>query len=132
MFRFFPTGPLARFRTEDPEPEVPGFRRALEGQLRPDPPTIGLSRWRPAANPTLDFDPDPLGQSSSTPDFQPVAHGDRMCEACKGGRSSGMTGAYVVHGRTLCYKCAVKRLGFENEPSSDMLRVLAPFELRAK
>lgn len=68
----------------------------------------------------------------SIQDVEPVAAGDLMCTSCKGGRPSGMTGAYRVEGDILCHKCAVKRLGIENEPSSEIPGILRPFSLQRK
>ena len=64
------------------------------------------------------------------PDVVPTAVGDLRCQACGAGRASGTTGAYSVGGETLCPKCAVKRLGYEDVPSSELPDLLYRYILR--
>lgn len=65
----------------------------------------------------------------------PAAWGDLRCEGassgggCSSGGDYGTTAMYQVEGRNLCHKCAVKQLGFEDEPSSELPRIMRPFLL---
>lgn len=61
----------------------------------------------------------------------PIAWGDRKCQAyCSAGGDSGTTGAYVIDGRIHCFKCAIKKLGVENEPPAEQIETLRPRELK--
>ena len=65
----------------------------------------------------------------------PAAWGDLRCEGassgggCSSGGDYGTTAMYQVEGLNLCHKCAVKQLGFEDEPSSELPRIMRPFLL---
>lgn len=141
------------FRVGEPEEKVPGFRLAPDGSIRQSvagvdssthrglAPESWLQPWpalKPGSTTNLAFLGGGLAGMAGglTPpavqDFVPVAGGDLKCVSCKGGRPSGMTGAYSVEGDILCHNCAVKRLGVENEPSSDIPRILRPFSLRPR
>ena len=59
-----------------------------------------------------------------------AAAGDLPCEGvCSEGGSYGTTAMYGVENRNLCRNCAVKRLGIEDEPEREKIRVLRPFLL---
>src|SRR5580693_3784927 len=66
----------------------------------------------------------------------PVAAGDLACEGMRGGCDSGgdwgTTAAYRVEGRNLCVKCAVKQLGYQDEPGSTLPGLLEPWSLSRK
>jgi hypothetical protein len=154
MFNFRETKFVPGFRVSEPKEEVPGFRLAPDGSIRQssadvasstDPGFIAPESWmqpRPMFKPESANNLAFLGgglagmAGSLAPqalqDVEPVAAGDYKCQACGGGRHSGMTGAYQIGGRILCHKCAVKRLGFGNEPSSDLPTILQPFSLKPK
>src|SRR5262245_34876765 len=96
-------------------PDVPGFR------VNPDEDVPGFR----------------VGPDGSTPsDIVPVAAGDLACEGFRGGCESGgdygTTAAYRAEGRRLCMKCALRKLGFENEPSSAQPGLLQPWSLQRK
>jgi len=151
MFNFSEDDFVPGFRVRDPKDEIPGFRMVPDSSTPEDifafvrgyfPPENRLTP--PAASNTttnLAFGPGgglpnvagyPFSGRPPLPGVEPVAAGDLKCQACRGGRPSGMTGAYEVEGQILCHKCAVKRLGFENEPSSDLPGILRPFSLEPK
>jgi hypothetical protein len=159
MFNFSEDDFVPGFRMKDPKDEVPGFRMLPDVSIQQNPADIWASAYRryfapdswltpgPASNQITNLafglgggltggaaDPTwpPTSSRPSLPAVEPVAAGDLKCEACRGGRPSGMTGAYEVEGRILCHKCAVKRLGFENEPSSDLPGILRPYSLQPK
>ena len=57
------------------------------------------------------------------------AWGDLRCQRCT---DPGMTGAYRVEGKILCWRCAVKSLGVENAPGREQSETLAPLILKRK
>jgi hypothetical protein len=58
--------------------------------------------------------------------------GDRKCQGyCASGGDSGTTGAYEISRRIYCRKCAVKKLGIEDEPSNEQNDTLERYELKA-
>lgn len=154
MFNVRDTKFVPGFNVREPVEEVPGFRVAPAGSILQGSVNTPLSRGRgvgapeswghtwttpkpgPATNLAfLGGGPAGMLRASTPPalqDVEPAAAGDYKCQACGGGRHSGMTGAYQVGGRILCHKCAVKRLGFGNEPSSDLPTILQPFSLKPK
>ncbi len=62
----------------------------------------------------------------------PVAAGDLKCVGgdCQSGGDQGMTGMYRIGRATLCRKCAVKKLGMENEPAEEIVKTLERFPQR--
>lgn len=79
----------------------------------------------------------PTGMARPRPEgVVPVAAGDLRCEGmrggCEGGGDYGGTAAYRVEGRNLCYKCAVRRLGYQNEPSSALPELMARWSLPSR
>lgn len=75
----------------------------------------------------------PASSRPSLPDVEPVAAGDLRCQGvCSQGGDRGMTGSYRQGGDVLCAKCIVKRLGYENVPSSELPKLLAPWSLDRK
>lgn len=154
MFNVRDTKLVPGFHVREPVEEVPGFRVAPDGSILQNSANIPSSRgpnlgvsdswlqpWqtaKPGPTSGLAFLGGGLAGmfDASTrpalPDVEPVAAGDYKCQAYGGGRHSGMTGAYQVEGRILCHKCAVKRLGFGNEPSSDLPTILQPYSLKPK
>ena len=154
MFNFRQTKFVPGFRVKEPAQEVPGFRVGPDGSIPQSSADINSSTERGSIAPENWLSSWPTARSEPTRNlaflgsnlagmlddlspragqtFEPVAAGDYKCQACGGGRHSGMTGAYQIGGRILCHKCAVKRLGFGNEPSSDLPSILQPFSLKPK
>ena len=62
----------------------------------------------------------------------PAAAGDLKCVGgdCQSGGDQGMTGMYRIGRATLCRKCAVKKLGMENEPAEEIMKTLERFPQR--
>lgn len=134
------------FRVRVPNEEVPGLH------LWKPKEAPGLHLWKPeeevqgwraesSASPEASLGQGPFGNlafrfgsglSGTTEDIEPVAAGDLTCQACKGGPPSGMTGAYREGKDVLCAKCIVKRLGYENVPSSELPGLLVPWTLNRK
>ena len=153
MPKFDETGPSFGFRVQDQEDEVPGFRVPSpedqvpgfnlppDGSLSDGPfgssihqeqstsatPLSYFGSQAPGSN--LDFltgiQPDP---SSG---FQPVAAGDLKCQGgdCTRGGDRGTTAAYQKDGRPLCVKCLIRKLGYEEVPSSELPTLLVPWML---
>lgn len=150
MFNVRDTKFVPGFNVKEPMEEVPGFRVAPDGSTLQSLMNIasstdqsfvaprGSSRaWPTSANNLAFLGGGLAGIAGGLPppavqDVEPVAAGDLNCVGCKGGRPSGMTGAYKVEGDILCHKCAVKRLGAENEPSSEIPGILRPFSLQPR
>lgn len=150
MFNFPSNTGLPGFRVGIPEDE-PGFRMMPDGSIRQNAEPV------PTTNPR-NFAPDgwsllspdwsknsseayfgggagtdtPLPIPIAPPGVEPVAAGDLKCDACAGGRPSGMTGAYREGRDILCAKCIVKRLGYEDVPSSELPSLLRRWSLDAK
>ena len=101
--------------------DVPGFRMMPDGSTE-TPDIAGVS------------DPNDNATAPVDPGFQPVAAGDLRCQGgdCRQGGDWGTTAAYHTEGKNLCAKCIVKRLGFENEPSSALPGLLVPWTLGGK
>jgi len=79
------------------------------------------------AQPAPDQTPAATTTPFSEPDtglVQPIS-----CEGptCSQGGSFGMTGMYVVSGRTLCRDCAVKFLGIQDLPAAEQVKILQNF-----
>jgi hypothetical protein len=115
MFNFRPDTDVPGFRVGMPDDE-PGFNIAPDGSPRQVPSGM------PQEN---GFAPSPL---------QPVAAGDLACQGieagCQSGGDFGTTAAYRVGNRNLCMKCALKKLGLENEPGSLQPQLLLPWSLQ--
>jgi hypothetical protein len=79
------------------------------------------SDWKPAT--TL------LGRTEDSVDI--AAAGDLRCVggSCASGGDYGATAAYRVNNTPLCRKCAVRRLGIEDEPSNEQYETLRNFEM---
>jgi hypothetical protein len=81
------------------------------------------SEWKPA--PTM------LG--GAEPNIDIAAAGDLKCLGiCANGGDYGTTAAYRVGNTPLCRKCAVKRLGIEDEPGGEQNRTLKSFEIQGQ
>jgi hypothetical protein len=151
MFNVRDTNFVPGFNVKEPIEEVPGFRVEPDGSTLQSSMDIASSTDQSFAAPQGWVRPWPTfgpysasklaflgsglaGMAGGLPpqDVEPVAAGDLKCVGCKGGRPSGMTGAYKVEGDILCHKCAVKRLGAENEPSSEIPGILRPFSLQPR
>jgi hypothetical protein len=158
MFNFSEDDFVPGFRMKDPKDEVPGFRMVPDSPSQQNLADTWAAAYRRALTPeswlapgaapnqgtNLAFrfgggltgaaaDPTSPPPSSPPPYFDPAAAGDLACQGvCSQGGDRGMTGAYQVEGRILCYKCALKRLGFENEPSTDLPNILRPYSLRPR
>lgn len=117
MFNFRVDRRVPGFRV-GAEDDVPGFRMVPEGS----PETLESAG---VAYPNGD------ATASDDPGFQPVAAGDLRCQGgdCRQGGDWGTTAAYRSDGKNLCAKCIVKKLGFENEPSSALPGLLVPWTL---
>jgi len=122
----FPTNMSPGFRVGLTEDE-PGFRVGLPEDVpgfNIDP--NGFPRRVPSSAPQ---------ENSPTPSpLQPVAAGDLACQGikagCENGGDWGTTAGYRVGNRNLWMKCALKKLGFENEPGSLQPELLLPWSLQ--
>lgn len=151
MFNFREPRFVPGFHVREPKEEVPGFRLAPDGSIRQSSADVDSSTQRGLApenwlQPT--FNPAPTANFAflgggvagmarhpalpAVQDFEPVAAGDLKCQACASGGDYGTTGAYRIENRILCQKCAVKHLGFGNEPSSTQPGLLRPWILDRK
>jgi hypothetical protein len=139
-------------------PEEPGFRVTPDGSAGQSADTIPTTDprysasegwsllspyWRKSDGQAFNFGNVaggigetllPVGAPrSAPPEFEPVAAGDLRCEGTKSGCADGgdwgSTAGYVVGGRKLCFKCAVKKLGYENEPSSSLPQLMRRWTL---
>jgi hypothetical protein len=64
------------------------------------------------------------------PNIDIAAAGDLKCLGiCASGGDYGTTAAYRVGNTPLCRKCAVKRLGVEDEPGGEQNKTLKNFEI---
>lgn len=149
MFNFRETKFVPGFRVQEPKEEVPGFRLAPDGSIRQSSTDVDYSLPEgPAAQnwlqPGPTASPGPpsylafLGEMAgglrprTLEDIDPVAAGDLRCQKCASGGDYGTTGAYRIEDRILCQKCAVKHLGFGDEPSSTQPGLLRPWLLDRK
>ena len=158
MFNFSEDDSVPGFRMKDPKDEVPGFRMMPDNPTQQNLADIWASAYRrsfapeswltqgaalnQATNLAFPFgggltgaaaDPRRPPPPSAPPYFDPAAAGDLACQGgCSQGGDRGTTGAYQVDGRILCYKCALKRLGFENEPSTDLPYIMRPYSLKPR
>jgi hypothetical protein len=153
MFNFRDPKFVPGFRVREPVKEVPGFRVAPDGSTRQTSADVDTSTDRGLApeswlQPWSTFNGEPttnlafLGGGlagmagnlapSEPQDFDPVAAGDLACQKCASGGDYGTTGAYQIGNRVFCQKCAVKHLGFENEPSSSQPESLRPWLIRPR
>jgi hypothetical protein len=154
MFNVRDTKFVPAFNVREPVEEIPGFRVAPDGSILQGStnvpsatgqslggPDSWLQPWstsKPGTTSNLAF----LGSGlagilgASTPsalqDVDPVAAGDLRCQKCASGGDYGTTGAYRIEDRILCQKCAVKHLGFGNEPSSTQPGLLRPWLIDRK
>jgi hypothetical protein len=141
MFNFRPKTDLPGFRVGQAE-DVPGFALDPNGLPSGALAITGGGLYPttyPAYDPTAPVgDGSPPAQAPRTAPSAvvPVAAGDLACEGMRGGCESGgdwgSTAAYRVEGRNLCVKCAVKRLGYQDEPSSTLPGLLEPWSLLRK
>jgi len=80
--------------------------------------------------------PTPAGQRPTSGNAQTAAVGDLRCDGfsagCQMGGSRGTTATHRVSGRNLCTSCAIKMLGFEELPSVERVKSLAPYILRGR
>jgi len=143
------------FRVKEPVEEVPGFRVAPDGSILQRAENVSsatgqsvgdsgnwLQPWptsKPATTSNLAFLggglAGMLGASTPSPveDVEPAAAGDLKCQGvCSLGGDRGMTGAYREGRDNLCAKCLVKRLGYEDVPSSELPRLLEPWLIRGR
>lgn len=155
MFNFSEDDFVPGFRMKEPKDDVPGFGMAPDASIQNliDAWTSAYRRsfdsnsWltpRPASNQSANLAfrfgggltgtaADSTWTSSPLPYFDPAAAGDLRCQGdCSQGGDRGMTGAYRQGGDVLCAKCIVKRLGYENVPSSELPKLLAPWSLDRK
>jgi hypothetical protein len=74
-----------------------------------------------------------LGGKPRENDVHDAASGDRKCQGyCADGGDWGTTGAYEIRRRIYCKKCAVKKLGIEDEPGDEQNRTLKWYELQSR
>ena len=154
MFNFREANFVPGFRVREPKDEVPGFRLAPDGSIRQSSADVASPTHRGFVAPESwsqswpAFKPGPTSNLAflggglagmagdlippAVQDFEPVAAGDLKCQACASGGDYGTTGAYRIENRILCQKCAVKHLGFGNEPSSTQPGLLRPWILDRK
>jgi hypothetical protein len=154
MFNVRDTKFVPGFRVRAPVEEVPGFRVApdasiLEGTTK-IPSSTGqslgsfgdwLQSW-PTSNPGPTSNLAFLGGGlagmlgttpSALPDVEPAAAGDLKCQGvCSLGGDRVMTGAYREGRNNLCAKCLVKKLGYEDVPSSELPKLLEPWLIRGR
>jgi hypothetical protein len=125
MFNFRPMTGVPGFRIGQTE-DLPGFALDPNGLAPPYDPGAPIGDGSPPAQ---------IPQQAS-PALQPVAAGDLRCEGIRGGCENGgdwgTTAAYRVEGRNLCPKRAVKQLGYQDETSSTLPRLLEPWSLWGK
>ena len=123
MFKFRPMTDGPGFRVGQAE-DTPGFALDPNGLVPPDDPGA------PIGDGFLPTQTPPTAPSAVVP----VAAGDLACEGMRGGCESGgdrgTTAAYRVEGRNLCVKCAVRRLGYQDEPSSTLPGLLQRWLIR--
>lgn len=86
------------------------------------------SDWKPAAT-LLGADPHAIPPE---PDQKVAAWGDKDCQTCASTGKRGVTGMYEMERRILCFSCAVKAAGAENESGAEKARILQPFLLMPK
>lgn len=118
LFKFRPEDYVPGIRVREREEEVPGFNVGPDGEPLPPAPREPLSPYEvevPARTYVV-----------------PAAAGDLSCQVCRGGRPSGMTGRWRIGRYIHCFKCAVKKLGLENTPSSELPDAMDPYEIRPK
>lgn len=155
MFNVRDTELVPGFHVREPVEELPGFRVAPDGSILQPSVNIPSARdqslrasdswlqpW-PTAKPGLAGHlaflggglPGMFGASTppALPDVEPAAAGDLKCQGvCSLGGDRGMTGAYRQGGDNLCAKCLVKRLGYEDIPSSELPKLLEPWLIRGR
>jgi hypothetical protein len=155
MFNVRDTKFVPGFNVREPVEEVPGFRVAPDGSTLQSSANISSSRGQSLGfpdswlRPWLAPKPGPMSNlaflggglagmlGASTPpalqNVEPAAAGDLKCQGvCSLGGDRGMTGAYREGRDNLCAKCLVKRLGYENVPSSELPKLLEPWLIRGR
>ena len=154
MFNVRDTKFVPGFHVTEPVEEVPGFRVGSDVSTLQSSANIpsssgqslGAPNWlRPWPTPkvapmsNLAFLGGGLAGmlGSSSPlalkDVEPAAAGDLKCQGvCSLGGDRGMTGAYREGRDNLCAKCLVKRLGYEDVPSSELPKLLEPWLIRGR
>lgn len=154
MFNVRDTKFVPGFHVTDPLEEVPGFRVAQDGSILQSSPNISSGGQSPVPSDTWlpPWSTPRSGRTSnlaflggglsgllgaSTPpalqDVEPAAAGDLKCQGvCSLGGDRGMTGAYREGRDNLCAKCLVKRLGYEDVPSSELPKLLEPWLVRGR
>ena len=129
MFNFRLKTDAPGFRVGETE-DTPGFAVDPNGWPNGAPASVDGGVY-PTMYPA--FDPAQATHSVFSP-VVPVAAGDLACEGGRGGCESGgdwgSTAAYRVEGRNLCVKCAVRRLGYQDEPSSVLPGLLQRWLIR--
>ena len=66
-------------------------------------------------------------------DTKVAAHGDLRCQAiCATGGDYGTSATHRAEMTNMCRKCAVKRLGIENLPTSEQNEILERFEIKRR
>jgi hypothetical protein len=155
MFNFRETKFVPGFRVKEPVKEVPGFRLAPDGSIRQSSADVASSTDQSLLAPESWLQPWPtskpeptsnlaflggglagmLGDSTrpALQDVEPAAAGDLKCQGvCSLGGDRGMTGAYREGRDNLCAKCLVKRLGYQDVPSSELPKLLEPWLIRGR
>jgi hypothetical protein len=64
--------------------------------------------------------------------FEIAARGDLPCQGCASGGSYGTTGMFRIEGKILCWDCAVKAAGVQNEPGPIKIETLQHYLLDRK
>lgn len=72
----------------------------------------------------------PTTESHQPDGTTPVAWGDKSCSSCS--PKGGKIGMYEMEGKILCWNCAVKRAGLENESGRNQADTLEPFLLKPR
>jgi hypothetical protein len=155
MFNFRETKFVPGFRVKEPVKEVPGFRLAQDGSIRQSSADVASSTDQSLLAPESWLQPWPTSKPEPTrnlaflggglagtlgdstrpvlQDVEPAAAGDLKCQGvCSLGGDRGMTGAYREGRDNLCAKCLVKRLGYEDVPSSELPKLLEPWLIRGR
>jgi len=97
------------------------------------PTLLGGDLQRSPAEVIYDSRPRETGSKAGDPALTPVAWGDKSCSGCgTSGKRSGSTGMFEMERRILCWNCAAKAAGAQNEPSDEQVRILTPFLLQPK
>jgi hypothetical protein len=136
-----PSGPLSGYRIGRRDGQLaPVFASDMEDDTNKgrfgglDGSWGQIQNWNPASIPDgavgTGWTGDPYAERNPS---DPIKLAGLRCEGfpsgCHSGGNFGANANYTVSGRNLCRECAVKMLGFENEPESEKIEVLRLYPL---